>query len=236
MWLQAAHPIKVYWGGACLERPRMRMSQMAASVESRGMNLMQSLLFLKACSSVGCGRQMYTGSLQTLTSVNATHVLGDVISDFHLDLTTYECQRSPGLGWSPQAACLLYLSASCPQVRCLNGSVGGGNMIGRGEILIEESMTWQCHVHSYFTYIFFREDPGEAEVAGNLGFEKAIFPQVSIQAICCCTDLEAENVRESRQRQIEYLAVTAGCFLWMKRFGVEAMGHSKGGTLWNNML
>lgn len=76
---------------------------------------------------------------------------------------------------------------------------------------------------SEFTYIFFREDPGEAEVAGNLGFEKAIFPQVSIQAICCCTDLEAEKVRESRQRQIEYLAVTAGCFLWMKRFGVEAM-------------
>lgn len=31
----------------------MRMSQMAASVESRGMNLMQSLLFLKACSSEG---------------------------------------------------------------------------------------------------------------------------------------------------------------------------------------
>lgn len=30
----------------------MRMSQMAASVESRGINLIQSRLFLKACSSV----------------------------------------------------------------------------------------------------------------------------------------------------------------------------------------
>lgn len=45
--------MKVYWGGACLDRPRMRMSQMAASVESRGMNLMHSRLFLKACSSGG---------------------------------------------------------------------------------------------------------------------------------------------------------------------------------------
>ena len=33
------------------------MSQMAASVESRGMNLMQSLLFLKACSSGGGGEK-----------------------------------------------------------------------------------------------------------------------------------------------------------------------------------
>lgn len=44
------------------------------------------------------------------------------------------------------------------------------------------------------TYVFFREDPGEAEVAGHLGFEKAIFPQVSIQAICCCRDLVAGKV------------------------------------------
>lgn len=49
---------------------------------------------------------------------------------------------------------------------------------------------------SKFTYIFFREDPGEAEVAGNLGFEKAIFPQVSIQAICCCTDLGQKMYRD----------------------------------------
>ena len=44
--------MNVYCGGACLARPRMRISQMAASVESRGMNLMQSRLFRKACSSV----------------------------------------------------------------------------------------------------------------------------------------------------------------------------------------
>lgn len=45
------YPINVYWGGACLVRPMMRMSQMAASVESRGINLMHSLFFLKATSS-----------------------------------------------------------------------------------------------------------------------------------------------------------------------------------------
>lgn len=38
----------------------MRMSQMAASVESRGINLMQSRLFLKACSSVGGTRDKET--------------------------------------------------------------------------------------------------------------------------------------------------------------------------------
>lgn len=45
------YPMNVYWGGACLVRPMMRMSQMAASVESRGINLMHSLFFLKATSS-----------------------------------------------------------------------------------------------------------------------------------------------------------------------------------------
>lgn len=39
-----------------MDLPRILMSQMAASVESRGMNLIQSLLFRKACSSV-CGQQ-----------------------------------------------------------------------------------------------------------------------------------------------------------------------------------
>lgn len=34
-------------------RPMIRMSQMAASVESRGINLMHSLFFLKATSSEG---------------------------------------------------------------------------------------------------------------------------------------------------------------------------------------
>lgn len=48
-----SYPINVYWGGACLVRPMMRMSQMAASVESRGMNLMHSLFFLKTTSSKG---------------------------------------------------------------------------------------------------------------------------------------------------------------------------------------
>lgn len=43
--------MNVYCGGACLERPRMRMSQIAASVESLGMNLIHSLRFLNAGSS-----------------------------------------------------------------------------------------------------------------------------------------------------------------------------------------
>lgn len=45
--------MNVYWGGACLARPVTRMSQTAASVESRGINLMHSLFFLKAASSGG---------------------------------------------------------------------------------------------------------------------------------------------------------------------------------------
>lgn len=44
-------PMNVYCGGACLERPRIRMSQIAASVESLGINLIHSLRFLKAGSS-----------------------------------------------------------------------------------------------------------------------------------------------------------------------------------------
>lgn len=44
-------PMNVYCGGACLERPKIRISQMAASVESLGMNLMHNLLFLNAGSS-----------------------------------------------------------------------------------------------------------------------------------------------------------------------------------------
>ena len=55
--------MKVYCGGACLDRPRMRISQMAASVESRGMNLMQSRLFRKACSSV---EQQTMGDIQEM--------------------------------------------------------------------------------------------------------------------------------------------------------------------------
>lgn len=43
--------MNVYCGGACLDRPKIRMSQMAASVESRGMNLIHNLLFLNAGSS-----------------------------------------------------------------------------------------------------------------------------------------------------------------------------------------
>lgn len=67
-WLQLArgeearpgcetHPMNVYCGGACLVRPMIRMSQMAASVESRGMNLMHSLFFLKATSSAGKNKE-----------------------------------------------------------------------------------------------------------------------------------------------------------------------------------
>lgn len=47
------YPMKVYCGGACLPRPKIRISQIAASVESRGMNLMHSLFFRKAVSSAG---------------------------------------------------------------------------------------------------------------------------------------------------------------------------------------
>jgi len=43
--------MNVYCGGACLERPKIRISQMAASVESLGMNLIHNLLFLNAGSS-----------------------------------------------------------------------------------------------------------------------------------------------------------------------------------------
>lgn len=43
------------------------------------------------------------------------------------------------------------------------------------------------------TYIFFGENSGEAEVTGHLGFEKTVFPQVSIQAISGGRDLEEEN-------------------------------------------
>lgn len=42
------------------------------------------------------------------------------------------------------------------------------------------------------TYILFGEDPSEAKVTRHFGFEKAIFPQVSIQAVCCCWDLEED--------------------------------------------
>lgn len=49
--------MNVYCGGACLVRPMIRMSQMAASVESRGMNLMHSLFFLKATSSAGKNKE-----------------------------------------------------------------------------------------------------------------------------------------------------------------------------------
>lgn len=40
-------PINVYCGGACLERLKMRISQMAASVESRGINFMHKRFFSK---------------------------------------------------------------------------------------------------------------------------------------------------------------------------------------------
>lgn len=56
------YPINVYWGGACLVRPMMRMSQMAASVESRGINLMHSLFFLKTTSS----KERMTDSCETV--------------------------------------------------------------------------------------------------------------------------------------------------------------------------
>lgn len=49
---RGTYPMNVYWGGACLDLLRIRISQIAASVESRGMNLMHSLFFLKATSSV----------------------------------------------------------------------------------------------------------------------------------------------------------------------------------------
>lgn len=52
---------------------------------------------------------------------------------------------------------------------------------------------WNFFFWGELTYIFFWEDPGEAEIAGHLGFEESVFPQVSIQAICCRRDLDADK-------------------------------------------
>lgn len=41
------------------------------------------------------------------------------------------------------------------------------------------------------THVFFGEDPGEAQVAGHLGFEKSVLPQVGIQAVGSYSDLDA---------------------------------------------
>lgn len=40
------------------------------------------------------------------------------------------------------------------------------------------------------THVFFREHPGEAQVPGHLGFEKPVFPEVGVEAICCRRNLE----------------------------------------------
>jgi len=56
--------MNVYCGGACLERPKIRISQMAASVESLGMNLIHNLLFLNAGSSGERERERGTGHVK----------------------------------------------------------------------------------------------------------------------------------------------------------------------------
>lgn len=40
------------------------------------------------------------------------------------------------------------------------------------------------------TYVFLREDPGEAQVPRHLGFEKPVFPEVGVQAVCRRRHLE----------------------------------------------
>lgn len=60
----------------------MRMSQMAASVESRGINLIQSRLFLKACSSVGHTRNGQRDLVSSLlTACSFYHPLKELFDE-----------------------------------------------------------------------------------------------------------------------------------------------------------
>lgn len=43
------------------------------------------------------------------------------------------------------------------------------------------------------TYVFFGEDPGEAQVTGHLGFEKSVFPQIRIQTVGSYSDLNVQR-------------------------------------------
>lgn len=48
------------------------------------------------------------------------------------------------------------------------------------------------------TYVFFGEDPGEAQVTGHLGLEKSVFPQVGIQAVGSNRDLDVVQSQEGK--------------------------------------
>lgn len=56
-------------------RPMIRMSQIAASVESRGMNLMHSLFFLNATSSEGKNEKRHESSRDADISIPSTRLL-----------------------------------------------------------------------------------------------------------------------------------------------------------------
>lgn len=40
------------------------------------------------------------------------------------------------------------------------------------------------------THVLFGESPGEAQIAGHLGFEQTVFPQVCINPICGLCNLK----------------------------------------------
>lgn len=48
------------------------------------------------------------------------------------------------------------------------------------------------------TYVFFGEDPREAQVTGHLGFEQSVFPQISIQTVGGYGDLDVVQGQEGK--------------------------------------
>lgn len=62
--------------------------------------------------------------------------------------------------------------------------------------LAEALAFWQIEP----AYVFLGEDPGEAQVAGHLGFEKAVFPQIGIQTVGSYSDLDVVHSQEGKGR------------------------------------
>lgn len=58
---------------------------------------------------------------------------------------------------------------------------------------------WRCEP----TYVFFGEDPREAQVAGHLGFEKSVLPQIGIQTVGSYSDLHVVQGQEGKGHRTE---------------------------------
>lgn len=62
------------------------------------------------------------------------------------------------------------------------------------------------------TYVFFGEDPREAQVTRDLGFEKSVFPQISIQTVGSYSDLDVVQGQEGKgHRTGSDVTQEAGC-------------------------